>query len=106
MDNLTAMIPILAISVALLALLGWILTTWIRVKHGYPLDGFGKALHPHTDKKSVERIKLLTNENAQLRAEIGSFKDRMETMERIVTDQPARLAREIDSLSLDKGGNA
>ena len=106
MDNLTAMIPILAISVALLALLGWILTTWIRVKHGYPLDGFGKALHPHTDKESVERIKLLTNENAQLRAEIGSFKDRMETMERIVTDQPARLAREIDSLSIDKGGNA
>jgi len=106
MDILTSMIPILAISVALLALLGWILTTWIRVKHGYPLDGFGKALHPHTDKESVERIKGLTNENAQLRAEIGSFKDRLETMERIVTDQPTRLAREIDSLSIDKGGNA
>ncbi|HMI39757.1 MAG TPA: hypothetical protein VK485_00835 [Sphingomicrobium sp.] len=106
MDILTSMIPILGIGVALLALLGWILTTWIRVKHGYPLDGFGKALHPHTDKDSVERIKLLTSENAQLRAEMGSFKDRLETMERIVTDQPARLAREIDSLAVDTRGNA
>ena len=96
------LIPVLGIGVAILAILGWVLTTWIRVKHGYPLDGFGKALHPHTDKESVERIKLLTNENAQLRAEIGSFKDRLETMERIVTDQPARLSREIDGLAIDK----
>ena len=45
-------------------------------------------------------------ENAQLRAEIGSIKDRLETMERIVTDQPHRLSREIDALAIDKGGNA
>ena len=61
---------------------------------------------PKTDKESIERIKLLTNENAQLRAELGSVKDRLETIERIVTDQPHRLAREIDSLAIDKGGNA
>ena len=41
----------------------------------------------------MERIKLLTNENAQLRAELGSVKDRLETIERIVTDQPLRLAQ-------------
>jgi hypothetical protein len=46
----------------------------------------------------------LTGENAQLRAELGSVKDRMETIERIITDQPHRLAQEIDSLSLVKGG--
>lgn len=86
---------------------GWVLTTWLRIKHGYPLEtSWGQPLHPSTDKEAVERIKLLTNENAQLRAEIGSVKDRLETIERIVTDQPARLAREIDSLSIDKGGNA
>ena len=54
----------------------------------------------------MERIKLLTNENAQLRAEVGSMKDRLETIERIVTDEPARLAREIESLAIDKGGHA
>ncbi len=49
---------------------------------------------------------MLSSENAQLRAEIGSMKDRLETIERIVTDQPSRLAREIDQLSIDKGGRA
>jgi hypothetical protein len=46
----------------------------------------------------MARIKLLTNENAQLRAEVGSVKDRLETVERIVTDQPTLLAHEIDAL--------
>ena len=63
-------------------------------------------IHPTTDRQFVERIKLLTAENAQLRAELGSVKDRLETIERIVTDQPLRLAKEIDQLALDKGGHA
>lgn len=96
------MITIVAITVG-----GWVITTWLRIKNGYPLDGaWGQALHPHTDKEAMERIKLLTSENAQLRAELGSIKDRLETVERIVTDQPHRLAREIDALAIDKGGHA
>jgi len=83
----------------LIAILGWVFTTWLRIKHGYPLDGqWGQALLPKTDRESAERIKLLTSENAQLRAEVGSIKDRLETMERIVTDEPSKLAHEIDQL--------
>ena len=86
---------------------GWVFTTWLRIKNGYPLEtSWGVPVHPKTDQESLERIKLLTNENAQLRAELGSVKDRLETVERIVTDQPSKLAREIDGLALDKGGNA
>jgi hypothetical protein len=86
---------------------GWVFTTWLRIKNGYPLEtSWGTPLHPSTDRESVERIKLLTSENAQLRAEIGSIKDRLETVERIVTDKPHRLSREIDALAIDKGGNA
>lgn len=86
---------------------GWVLTTWIKIKHGYPLEtSWGTPLHPSSDRESAERIKLLTSENAQLRAEIGSLKDRLETVERIVTDEPHRLAREIDALALDRGGSA
>ena len=93
---------IVAVSVA-----GWAFTTWLRIKNGYPLDGkWGQALHPSTDKEAMERIKLLSSENAKLRAELGSIKDRLETIERIVTDQPSKLAHEIDSLTLDKGGHA
>jgi len=84
---------------------GWVFTTWLRIKNGYPLsNSWGRALHPSTDNESKERIKLLTGENAQLRAELGSVKDRMETIERIITDRPHRLAEEIDSLSLIDGG--
>ena len=84
---------------------GWVLTTWLKIKNGYPLEtSWGMPLHPATDRQAAERIKLLTTENAQLRAEMGSLKDRLENIERIVTDQPHRLAREIDSLSLVDGG--
>ena len=86
---------------------GWVLTTWLQIKHGYPLEtSWGLPLHPTTDRAAAERIKLLTAENAQLRAELGSVKDRLENIERIVTDQPSRLAREIESLSITQAGRA
>ena len=99
-------LPIVAVVVGL-CVGGWVLTTWLKIKNGYPLEtSWGQPLHPGAGKEAMERIKLLTGENAQLRAEMGAIKDRLETMERIVTDQPSRLAREIDGLSIDKGGNA
>jgi len=86
---------------------GSLLATWLKIKNGYPLQSsWGFALHPKTDQESQERIKLLTGENAQLRAELGSVKDRLETLERIATDQPSKLARDIDALRHDQGGNA
>ena len=78
---------------------GSLIGTWMKIKNGYPLqNSWGMALHPKSDEESVERIKLLTGENAQLRAELGSVKDRLETIERIITDRPNRLAQEIDQL--------
>lgn len=83
----------------LIAILGWVFTTWLRVRHGYPLESsWGLPIHPKTDREAAERIKLLTNENVQLRAEVGSLKDRLETLERIATDQPSKLSREIEQL--------
>lgn len=104
--DLFALIPILGILVGLVAVCGWVLTTWLRVRHGYPLDGFGKQVYPASDREAVERVRLLTAENAQLRAEVGAIKDRLETVERIVTDRPSALSKEIEALRLDKGGNA
>ena len=45
-------------------------------------------------------------ENLRLRDEVKELKQRIQVLERIVTDQPHRLAREIDALAIDKGGNA
>ena len=99
-------LPLVVVIVAI-GVGGSLLSTWLKIKNGYPLEStWGMPIHPKSDQESIERIKLLSSENAQLRAEIGSIKDRMETMERIVTDQPHRLAREIDALTIDKGGTA
>ena len=81
--------------------------TRLKIKNGYPLETtWGLPLHPTSDRETAVRIKLLTGENAQLRAELGSVKDRLETIERIVTDRPSQLAREIETLALDKGAHA
>lgn len=85
---------IVAISVA-----GWAFTTWLRIKNGYPLESsFGKALHPQRDQETIERVKLIGQENAQLRAELGAIKDRLATVERIVTDSGYHLDHEIERL--------
>jgi hypothetical protein len=100
------LVPFIAIIVAL-GVGGSLLSTWIRIKNGYPLqNSWGLPIHPKTDQESAERIRMLTGENVQLRAELGSVKDRLQTLERIATEQPSRLARDIDALQIDKGGNA
>jgi hypothetical protein len=79
--------------------IGWVITTWLRIKNGYPLDGaWGQAVYPKTDQEAVERVKLLSQENAQLRAELGSIKDRLANVEKIVVDDSHRLTSEIEAL--------
>ena len=80
-------------------IVGWIFTTWLRIKNGYPLENsWGKAIYPQKNDEAMERIKLLSQENAQLRAELGSIKDRLANVERIVTDSAHSLDREIEQL--------
>ena len=77
----------------------WVLTTWLKMKHGYPLqNGWGQAVYPKQNPEAVERLKLLTTENAQLRAELGAVKDRLAAVERIVTDRSFALDHEIEQL--------
>lgn len=88
----TVILGVIAMSLA------WVANTWIRVKNGYPLENsWGKAVYPKNDQ-AVERVKLLTQENAELRAQLGSLKDRLGNVERIVTDSGYHLTNEIDRL--------
>jgi hypothetical protein len=78
---------------------GWVFTTWLRVRHGYPLEGsWGQTLKPVTDNEAKHRLTLLTQENAELRAEMGAVKDRLGNVERIVTDRGYHLGAEIEAL--------
>lgn len=93
------LIAIMGVGIGLLGVIGWIFTTWLRIKNGYPLESmWGSSMHPATDNEAKERIKLLSQENAQLRAEIGSIKDRLAVVERIVTDGSHTLVQEIEML--------
>jgi predicted metal-binding membrane protein len=99
---LMSVLPMVAV-VAGVGVAGWVVTTWLRIKHGYPLDGaWGQAIYPKKNEEAMERIRLLSAENAQLRAELGSIKDRLATVERIVTDDSHRLTQEIEALRLPK----
>jgi hypothetical protein len=92
-------LAMMALSTGLLGVVGWIYTTRLRIMNGYPLENsWGVAIHPKTDQEAVERVKLLSQENAQLRAELGSIKDRLANVERIVTDEAHGLNREIELL--------
>lgn len=98
LDILTTIAPVIAI-IGVAGVAGWVFTTWLRIKNGYPLDGaWGQAVYPKTSDETVERVKLISQENAQLRAELGSVKDRLAVIERIVTDDSNRLSHEIEAL--------
>ena len=102
LELLQTIFPFIAIMAAL-GIGGWVLTTWLRIKNGYPLDGaWGQAVYPKKNEEAIERIRLISQENAQLRAELGSIKDRLANVERIVTDESHRLASEIDTLRISR----
>ena len=56
-DNLaviTAIGPMIGIGIVSISA-GWVLTTWMRIKNGYPLDGaWGQAVYPKNDQESLE----------------------------------------------------
>lgn len=98
MDVLQVAAPLIVIITAM-GVGGWVFTTWLRIKNGYPLDGaWGQAIYPKATSETTERVKLLSQENAQLRAELGSIKDRLANVERIVTDSSSLLDQEIERL--------
>lgn len=94
------------LAIAAGGIFGWVHTTRLRIKHGYPLEGmWGQSLKPEVTTEAMERVRLLTQENAELRAELGSLKDRLGNVERIVTDSGYHLTSEIDRLRGDREVN-
>ncbi len=98
MEKLMTIAPLIAL-ITVAGVAGWVITTWMRIKNGYPLDGaWGQSVYPKTDQEAAERIKLISQENAQLKAELSSIKDRMANVEKIVVDDTHRLTADIEAL--------
>ena len=77
------LIPLAAIGIAPFKM-------WLRVK----------------EKQIGAQSTLAAEKTAQYAAHVERIEARLRVLEQIVTDKPSRLAREIDSLAIDKGGNA
>jgi hypothetical protein len=77
---------------------GWIITSWIRAKHGYPLEGeWGGTVTKETPEAN-RKIELLTSENDKLHGQVSRLEERIAVLERIATDAPSRLTAEIERL--------
>jgi len=95
---LMSIFPLIAVIVSV-TMAAWVFNTWLRIKNGYPLEtSWGKPIYPQKNAEVAERVTLLSQENAQLRAELGSVKDRLANVERIVTDGSHDLSSRIDAL--------
>ena len=77
---------------------GTVLNTWIRAKHGYPLeDDAGNSVH-RMDSDAGRKIDLLSHENEKLVGRISRLEERIAVLERIATDPATRTARDIEAL--------
>ena len=100
MNSWGFLIPVAAIIIGPLA---WAFTTWVRVKHGYPLsDKKGQLIGRDGDLTVTRQTELLSAENARLAAQVSRLEERIAVLERIVTDPAERTAREIEHLRLQK----
>ena len=92
----TFVLAIIALSIG-----GWMFTTWIRAKHGYPVENeWGGTVH-RSDPDADRKIALLTDDNAKLAGQVSRLEDRISVLERIATEtngQAAQLADQIDRL--------
>ena len=72
-----------------------VMNTWIRAKHGYPLENRRGCGNDASADDVAGHVKhALANRDAT----IAKLEERVRVLERIVTDDSKRLADEIDAL--------
>ncbi|MEH6756766.1 MAG: hypothetical protein V7676_04555 [Parasphingorhabdus sp.] len=90
--------PGFVIAIIALSMGGWIISTWIRAKHGYPIENEWGGTVERKDPAADRKIELLSNENAELVGKIDRLQERLAVLERIATDPAKRTADEIEAL--------
>ncbi len=89
--------PGFVLTIIALCMGAWVITTFIRARHGYPIeDEMGNLVHPL--KAGDDETKALAAENQQLKATVERLEERLKVLERIATDPSRRLEDESDKL--------
>ena len=90
--------PGFVIAIIAISTFGWVVTSWIRAKHGYPLEGEWGGTSHKSDPEQARKVQLLENENGKLAGQVSRLEERIAVLERIATDKSSRLADQIDNL--------
>ena len=86
--------PGFVLAIIAMSFVAWIITTAIRARHGYPLEGEWGG----TVSKEDPATKQLVAENEALKTNVARLEDRLKVLERIATDPSKQLADDIDNL--------
>ena len=90
--------PAFVLTIIAMSYGAWMITSWIRAKHGYPLEGEWGGAVSRSDPAAERKIELLTSENDKLHGQVSRLEERIAVLERIVTDEAHSLTREIEDL--------
>lgn len=90
--------PFFVLAIIAMSTLGWVVTTWVRARHGYPVENEWSGVAHRTDPDAGRKIDLLVCENEKLVGRISRLEERIAVLERIATDPATRTVREIDAL--------
>ena len=70
--------PFFVIAIIAISTFGWVATSWIRAKHGYPLENEWWGMTEKAEGPTATRqVELLSNENAQLKGQVIPFSARI-----------------------------
>jgi hypothetical protein len=93
------MVSIIVPAVAVMSIGGlgaWFSLERLKIQKGYPLESmWGRALHP---KVADEQVTTLKADLDRKTAQITRLEERVQTLERILTDRSSNLSAEIDRL--------
>lgn len=90
--------PAFVLAIIAMSMAAWVITTYIRARHGYPVENeWGGMCTPH-DKQAEQTTKALVAENEQLKNTVNRLEERLKVLERIATDPSRQLADEIERL--------
>lgn len=90
--------PNFVLAIIAISTVGWIATSWIRARHGYPVEGEWGGTVSKSDPDAERKIALLSSENERLAGQVSRLEERIAVLERIATDAPSRLTAEIERL--------
>jgi hypothetical protein len=90
--------PGFVLAIIAISTIGWVLNTWIRARHGYPVENEWSGVSHRNDPTADRKVELLTGENERLHGQVSRLEERIAVLERIATDPAERVSREIDQL--------